>query len=90
MIIDDFVKFLDEISVKNTSEDYWYDVGVDEAQNMLRKFFSPFLEASASLRNNFCSRHRLLRYYSNSWKKIENLPLLDAILYFSIQLYFYL
>ena len=38
MIIDNFVKFLDEIFVENTSEDYWYDVGVVEVQNMLEKF----------------------------------------------------
>lgn len=38
MIIDDFMKFLDTISVEGVSEDYWYDVGVVEVQNMLEKF----------------------------------------------------
>lgn len=38
MIINDFVKFLDTISVEGVSEDYWYDVGVVEVQNMLEKF----------------------------------------------------
>lgn len=38
MIIDDFVKFLDTVSAEGVSEDYWYDVGVVEVQNMLEKF----------------------------------------------------
>lgn len=38
MIIEDFVKFINDVSKENASEDYWYDVGVDEAQNMLKEF----------------------------------------------------
>lgn len=38
MIIEDFVKFINDVLKENASEDYWYDVGVDEAQNMLKEF----------------------------------------------------
>ena len=59
MIIDNFVKFLDEISVENTSEDYWYDVGVDEVQNMLRKFS----------REEWKLLGRLIKIKSTEWQK---------------------
>lgn len=38
MIVEDFVRFINDVSKENASEDYWYDVGVDEAQNMLEEF----------------------------------------------------
>ena len=59
MIIDNFVKFLDEIFVENTSEDYWYDVGVDEVQNMLRKFS----------REEWKLLRRLIKIKSTEWQK---------------------
>ena len=59
MIIDNFVKFLDEIFVENTSEDYWYDVGVDEVQNMLRKFS----------REEWKLLGRLIKIKSTEWQK---------------------
>ncbi len=59
MIIDNFVKFLDEIFVENASEDYWYDVGVDEVQNMLRKFS----------REEWKLLGRLIKIKSTEWQK---------------------
>lgn len=38
MMIEDFEKFINDMSTENASEDYWYDIGVDEAKNILVKF----------------------------------------------------
>lgn len=34
----EFDKLITEMSVENASDDYWYDVGVSDAMNLLEKF----------------------------------------------------
>lgn len=38
MMIEDFIRLIDDASVENASEDFWYDVGVDKAQGLLENF----------------------------------------------------
>lgn len=37
-MIEDFIRLIDDASVENASEDFWYDVGVDKAQGLLENF----------------------------------------------------
>lgn len=59
MIIEDFVKFINDVSKENASEDYWYDVGVVEAQNMLEEFSQ----------EDWCLLRKLIKDKTIEWQK---------------------
>lgn len=59
MIIEDFIKFINDISKENASEDYWYDVGVVEAQNMLEEFSQ----------EDWCLLRKLIKDKTIEWQK---------------------
>lgn len=59
MIVENFERFIDEVSKENASEDYWYDVGVVEAQNMLVQFSKV----------DWDSLKELIKEKSVEWKK---------------------
>lgn len=59
MIIEDFEKFINEVSTENASEDYWYDIGIDEAQNLLVRF----------LQEDWSLLRKLIKNKSVEWQK---------------------